>query len=91
MNLKQLLSSECSFTLTKQASKWQMVVGKRKLKHHFNGDNDLFETDSSDSEAEEVNVHYGEEELSQSFGLETCSDPSVSSISESCDREKPND
>ena len=38
-----------------------------------------------------MNVHYREEELSQSFRLETCSDPSVSSVSEICDRENPNE
>lgn len=58
-------------------------------KHYLDGDKDLFETDSSSSEAEEVNVHYGEEELSQSFGHETCSDPSVISVNESCHEETP--
>ena len=65
---------------------------KRKTsdeKRHFDDDNGLFETDSSNSEAEEVNVHYGEEELSQSLGHETCSCPSVSSVSESCGQETP--
>ena len=65
---------------------------KRKTtdeKRHFDDDNGLFETDSSNSEAEEVNVHYGEEELTQSLGHETCSCPSVSSVSESCGQETP--
>ena len=65
---------------------------KRKTtdeKRHFDDDNGLFETDSSNSEAEEVNVHYGEEELSQSLGHETFSCPSVSSVSESCGQETP--
>ena len=65
---------------------------KRKTtdeKRHFDDDNGLFETDSSNSEAEEVNVHYGEEELSQSLGHDTCSCPSVSSVSEICGQETP--
>ena len=67
---------------------------KRKTtdeKCHFDDDNGLFETDSSNSEAEEVNVRYGEEELSPSIGHETCSCPSVSSVRESCGQEPPED